>query len=104
MRMLRYPGWLLLFAAFASAAAEIVVKSPPGARDIFVPAYDLWYTGWPGSLIRMQIRLERIAPFLWDPVMTGVMAIPVSLSLAGLGALFILISAKREANRRYWRP
>jgi hypothetical protein len=36
--------------------------------------------------------------------MTGVMAIPVSLSLAGLGALFILISAKREANRRYWRP
>jgi hypothetical protein len=101
MRMLRYPGWLLLFAAFASAAAEIVVKSPPGARDIFVPAYDLWYTGWPGSLIRMQIRLERIAPFLWDPVMTGVLTLPAWL-LFGLPGLALTWMSRPQgfADRR----
>jgi hypothetical protein len=52
----------------------------------------------------LRASVSARAQWLWDPVMTGVMTIPVSLSLAGLGALFILISTKREANRRYWRP
>ena len=52
----------------------------------------------------LRASVSARAQWLWDPVMTGVMTTPVSLALAGLGALFILISTKREANRRYWRP
>jgi hypothetical protein len=59
---------------------------------------------FPALYAGLRASVSARAQWLWDPVMTGVMAIPVSLSLAGLGALFILISAKREANRRYWRP
>ncbi len=59
---------------------------------------------FPALYAGLRASVSARSQWLWDPVMTGVMAIPVSLSLAGLGALFILISAKREANRRYWRP
>ena len=76
MHTLRYPGWVLLLAAFAAAAAEVMVPTAPGIRSIFVSAYELWYTVWPGSLIRTQIHVERLSPFLWDPLIVTVLALP----------------------------
>ena len=101
MQTLRYPGWALLLAAFAAAAAEIVVPLHPGSRDLFVSSYDLWYTGWPGTLIKLQIRLERIAPFLWDPVMTGILALPAWLLFGLPGIVLTWMSGPRGfADRR----
>ncbi len=88
MRSLRYPGWALLLAAFAAAAAEVVVPSPSGVPEFFVPALNLWYSGWPGSLINTQIRLERIAPFLWDPVLVSLLSLPAWL-LFGLPGVML---------------
>ena len=76
MRTLRYPGWILLLAAFAAAAAEVMVPPAPGAPGVFVSAYELWYTAWPGSLVRTQIHVERLAPFLWDPLIVAVLTLP----------------------------
>ncbi|MEK9753920.1 MAG: hypothetical protein VW338_12035 [Rhodospirillaceae bacterium] len=101
MRSLRYPGWALLLAAFASAAAEIIVPSAPGTRDFFVSAHELWYSGWPGSLIKLQIRLERIEPMLWDPILTGVLALPAWLLLGLPGIVLTWMSRPRGfADRR----
>jgi len=59
---------------------------------------------FPAFYASLRASVSARALWLWDPIMTSVMMIPVSLSLAGLAALFLLISARREASRRYWRP
>jgi len=71
-----YLGWVLLLVAFASAAAEAVVRAYPGWGGIFASAHDLWYTIWPGSLVVTQIRVEKVMPALWDPVILTVLALP----------------------------
>ncbi len=85
MIVLFYFGWLLLVLAFIAGAAESVVRQGPGS-GILVPAYDLWYTIWPGGLVITQIRIEKFAPLLWDPVLVSVLAIPAWALLAGPGS------------------
>jgi hypothetical protein len=94
MKGLRYLGWALLIGAFAAAAAEVVVSPRPRSLTIFVSAYDLWYTGWPGSLIFTQIRVERVASILWDPVLVSLLMFPGWLLLGVPGAVFAW----------FWRP
>ena len=84
MIVLFYFGWLLLVLAFIAGAAEAVVRQGPGG-GMLVPAYDLWYTIWPGGLVITQIRIEKFAPLLWDPVLVTVLAIPAWALLAGPG-------------------
>ncbi len=90
MRILFYLGWVLLFLAFAGAAAESIPRSLPGGAPLggwFVSAYDLWYAAKPGSLVVTQIQIERISPFLWDPVIVGLLALPAWLLFGLPGAL-----------------
>ncbi len=84
MVILFYFGWLLLISAFVAGAAEAVVRRTPDS-GILVPAYDLWYTMWPGGLVITQIRVEKFAPLLWDPVLVTILAIPAWALLAGPG-------------------
>lgn len=101
MRLLRLPGWILLLAAFAAAAAEVLVPPPSGAPEIFVPARDLWYTAWPGSMIFVQIRLERLAPILWDPLLIGLLSLPGWFLLGLPGVVLTWLSRPRGyADRR----
>lgn len=58
---------------------------------------------FPSFYAGLRAAIYARATWLWDPVLTSLMMLPVSLSLAGLAALFIFISAKREASRHYWR-
>ncbi|MHA1597081.1 MAG: hypothetical protein ACTSV1_00010 [Alphaproteobacteria bacterium] len=77
MRLLFYFGIALLGLAFAAAAAETVSHAMPGSdRGFIVPARDLWYTLWPGSLLIAEIRVERVAPWLWDPVLVTILKLP----------------------------
>jgi len=96
MRTLFYVGWILLIGAFVSAAAEQVVRLYPGQTPMLVPAYDLWYTLWPGGLTITQIRIERIAPGLWDPVITSILSLPTWF-LLGLPGL--VLAWRCRANR-----
>ncbi|MEK9754140.1 MAG: hypothetical protein VW338_13170, partial [Rhodospirillaceae bacterium] len=76
MKVPYYFGWVVLAAAFASAAAEVLVKPLKGGSQLIVPAHDLWYTVAPGSLLVAKIRLENIDPALWDPVALGLLSLP----------------------------
>lgn len=99
----RFLAQLLLAAAFIAlivdgtrsiAGGQLAVTSLQSGLSELFPAF----------YASLRASVSARSQWLWDPVMTGLMALPVSLSLAALAALFILISAKREANRRYWRP
>ncbi|MBC8339790.1 MAG: hypothetical protein ISR51_07340 [Rhodospirillales bacterium] len=82
MQILFYLGWVLLALAFAAGAAESVPRML--AQDDgrwFISAYDLWYAAWPGKLVVTQIKVERISPALWDPILTGLLSLPAWLLL-----------------------
>lgn len=99
----RFFAQLLLAAAFIALIVD-GTRSIAGGQ-LAVTSLQTGLSGlFPGFYASLRASVSARAQWLWDPVMTGVMTIPVSLSLAGLAALFILISARREANWRYWRP
>jgi hypothetical protein len=109
MRFLFYTGWVLLICAFIAAAAEQVVRLYPGASAIMTPAYDLWYTLAPKNQTIVQIRIERIAYFLWDPVLKSVLALPAWLLLGLPGVLLawycrpgrVMTAEQREDYNKY---
>ena len=87
-----YLGGVLLLVAFASAAAEVVVHAYPGWGGILTSAYDLWYTIWPGSLVVTQIRVEKVMPALWDPVILTVLALPAWVLFGVSGAALVWLN------------
>ncbi|MBT6406117.1 MAG: hypothetical protein HOK06_00810 [Rhodospirillaceae bacterium] len=77
MRLLFYFGLSMLGLAFVAAAAETVSHAMPGGENSFIiPARDLWYALWPKSFLIAEIRAERIAPWLWDPVILTILQLP----------------------------
>lgn len=87
-RLFFYLGWLLLGAAFVAGAAEPLATSTGfGLSSLIVPAYDLWYSVAPRSLVLTQINIERIAPVIWDPVLVLFLQFPAWLLLGVPGAV-----------------
>ena len=83
MHILFLFGWLLLIAAFATAASEPFVMFTVSGRgitsSIVTSAYDLWYTLAPGHLVLSKIRIEAISPTLWDPILRSLLYLPAWL-------------------------
>lgn len=87
MKVLFYFGWVLLVLAFAGGAAAVIPRTLTGGGFV-VSAYDLWYAAWPGSLIITQIRIERfLHPWLWDPILVTLLALPAWLLFGLPGGL-----------------
>ncbi len=77
MRILFYGGMILIAMGLLAAAVETGAHGLPGAgRGFFMSAFDLWYTMRPKSLLLFEIRIERLVPWLWDPVLTTVLKLP----------------------------
>lgn len=82
MRILFYLGGALLLLAFAGAAAEAIPRSMPrggAGGGWFFSAYEIWYAASPGSLVVSQIRVERLSPALWDPLIVSLLSLPAWL-------------------------
>lgn len=86
MRFLFYLGWALLIAAFLITAADPFLTLL-GEGGLWTPAYEVWYAYDPHSLILSQIRVEKITPALWDPVIVSVLQIPGWLLFGVPGAV-----------------
>ena len=77
MRYLFYCGMILIGLGLLSAALETAAHGYPGADlGLVVSAQDLWYTLRPKSLLIFEIRVERLAPWLWDPVLKTILMLP----------------------------
>jgi len=98
----RFTGLLLLAVGFMALIVDgtrsiaggglMVTTLRRGASETFPSLYH-----------GLQTSLEAKAAFLWDPVLTTLTLLPVSVALGGLGAAMIVLSHKREATNRYWR-
>ena len=77
MRILFYCGMILIGMALVASAAETAAHGLSRTDQGFIiPAYSLWYTFGPKSLLVFQIRVENIAPWLWDPMITSILKLP----------------------------
>ncbi|GDX38504.1 hypothetical protein LBMAG20_07190 [Methylocystaceae bacterium] len=98
----RFFGLLLLAGGFIAlivdgtrsiAGGELTITTlRRGAVELFPTLYE-----------SVQTSVMQKSTFLWDPILTSLMILPVSIAFGGLGALFIVFSTKRDTQMRYWR-
>lgn len=98
----RFLGLLLLAGGFIAlivdgtrsiAGGELTITNlRRGAVELFPSVYE-----------SLQTSVVQKSALLWDPIITTLMILPVSIAFGGLGALFIVLSTKRETQMRYWR-
>ena len=87
MRNVFLTGWILLFGAFAAAAAETVARTLPGGSGWTLSADELWQALWPGSYLLAEIRLNALHPWFWDPVISWFLVPPAWFLLAVPGVI-----------------
>ncbi len=92
MRVFFYIGLVLLALGFLTAAAGNASYAMPGTeRSFILPAYDLWYTLWPRSLLVFEIKVVKLfGTWMWDPVLLTIMKLPAWLILGGPGLTLLL--------------
>jgi hypothetical protein len=98
----RLIGLLLLAGGFISLVVD-GTRSIAGGRLAVTSLHRGLSEFEPALFESLRVSVAQKSEWLWDPVTTNLLTLPVSLAFLGLGALLILISARREAQRRYWR-
>jgi hypothetical protein len=97
MRFLFLAGWALLLGAFAVAAAETIARTFPIETGWMISAGELWRALWPGSYVYAELRLGALTPWLWDPVISWVLAPPAWL-LLGLPGVILAWTCRPSRN------
>ena len=64
---------------------------------------DLWISVQESSLAKIEPLVDRIAPWLWDPVAVGVLNAPSWLALFILGSILLLLGRKKRPLIGYAR-
>jgi hypothetical protein len=98
----RFLGLLLLAVGFMALIVD-GTRSIAGGGLMVTTLRRGVFESLPSLYQGLQAAIEAKSAFLWDPVLTTLMLLPVSVALGGLGALLIVFSHKRESSNRYWR-
>jgi len=103
-RVGRLLGWLLVLAALASLAYDLV-RVAQGGAFLLSPLGQIWFSIDSGSLNLSQAVIERyVWPPLWDPAILWILQLPAVFVflLAGLLLLLLLGRSRRRFGRRRW--
>ncbi len=98
----RLAGLLLLAGGFIALVVD-GTRSIAGGRLAVASLHRGLSELDPALFESLRTGLAQKSEWLWDPLATNLLALPVSLVFLGLGGLLILLSARRETQRRYWR-
>jgi hypothetical protein len=93
--LLRLVGYLMLAGAFVTLVID-GTRSIAANALLFLRIGEVLDRFAPAAQAMLKARLEPLAPALWDPVATHVLAAPLALALLGLGVLLVLLAAERE--------
>jgi hypothetical protein len=93
---IRFLGLLLLAGGFVSLIVD-GTRSLAGGR-LFVTTLRKGATDhFPAALQSIQTSVEQNVPaFLWDPIISTLLLLPVSVGFGALGALLIVLSHKQR--------
>jgi hypothetical protein len=100
--LFRFLGLLCLALGFIFLVYD-GTKSIADQRFYVTRMVDVWVAVHDASLAQVRPTVERIALWLWDPVVQGVLNAPTWLVLAVLGTLLILLGRKRRPLIGYAR-
>lgn len=103
--MIRALFRLLAMLALAIAVIMAVLdatRTVAAKALVMTPMLTSWQTTFPEALANLQTFVEeRLAGFLWDPVMTGILSLPGFIVFAALA--FLLYAIGRKPERRIGR-
>jgi hypothetical protein len=100
--LLRFVGLLCLALGFIFLVYD-GTKSIADQHLYVTRVSDVWAAVHEQSLVQLQPIVERIATWLWDPVMESVLMAPSWLVLAILGTILLLLGRKRRPLIGYAR-
>jgi hypothetical protein len=100
--LFRFLGLLCLALGFIFLVYD-GTKSIADQRFYVTRVVDVWVAVHDASLAQVRPTVERIALWLWDPVVQAVLNAPTWLVLAVLGTLLILFGRKRRPLIGYAR-
>lgn len=100
--LIRFIGLLLLAGGFIALIVD-GTRSIAGGRLLVTSLSRGVSEMFPGLFQALQSGVAEKSAFLWDPVFTTVLLIPVSVALGGIGAALIVLSHRQDASTRYWR-
>lgn len=101
--LFRFAGFLILAAAFVAAVYD-GTKSIGGGQLYVTRLGDTWNAIDPASLQQLQPTVERyLAPWMWDPVVLGILMAPTWLVFGLLGSVLILLGRKKKPLIGYAR-
>ena len=89
-------GWLLATAAVVAVAYELLKFAETGSYRL-IPVGELWFETSVTSLNLMQAVVQRyLHPFLWDPIIAGVLQWPAWSLLGAPAAVLVSIESGRS--------
>jgi hypothetical protein len=100
--LFRFIGLLCLALAFILLVYD-GTKSIADQRIYITTVTDVWVAVHEGSLTQLRPAVERLAVWLWDPVVVKILAAPSELVLAIIGMVLILIGRKKRPLIGYAR-
>jgi hypothetical protein len=101
--LFRFLGLLVLALAFILLIYD-GTKSIADQRWLYITTVsDLWIQVNEASLTQLKPTIERLAPWLWDPVTLKILNAPAELVLAIVGAVFLLLGRKKRRLIGYAR-
>ena len=107
MLALRTLGSGLLMVALIALILDLAATLFGGSGFAATPLGNLWFALHSSSLNGLQAGIQRfVSPYLWDPIISSVLRMPVWTAFGALGLLFHGLSrpAKRIAERRQQSP
>jgi hypothetical protein len=100
--VLRTLGLWILAAGFVLLVYD-GTKSIAGDQIYFTKLIDVWSWVSSTSLQSVQPAIERLASWLWDPVIRSVLMAPACLVFAVIGAILMLLGRKKKPLIGYAR-
>lgn len=93
-------GWIVLAGSFVVLARDALLWAKWG-HWTSLSLGKMWYDFAPFTMNSARVLFQsNVHPYLWDPIITTVLMLPVFLVMMGLGFTFILFS-QRQANLEY---
>ncbi len=100
--LFRFLGFITLALGFIFLVYD-GTKSIADQRLYITRVSDVWASLHESSLAALQPAVERLAVWLWDPILTGVLNAPAWLVLVILGTILMLLGRKKRPLIGYAR-
>jgi hypothetical protein len=98
--LLRLVGLFLLAGAFAALVID-GTRSVAGGVLLWTPLGKTIAWLAPAKMAALKPAVDKLNPFLWNPVMVHLLLLPTWLVIGFLGALALVLAQKRQPKIGY---